>query len=215
MIATPQSICAARHRNRKELKKADKLVKRGDEAGAERIWRRYLEESDDPLILFNLGVLVKKPDTEQARWDAADLFRKAAAHPLSDARHKADALNNIGIILEKWNYTEKALTAFVHALELNPDHAAALVNLGDCKRCLGHIIEANEVYHRVLATHPDSPEANYVASVMRKHSIILWNDVGMAEYRREGLGQCMGVKNTEIDKEPFKAIEEQVKKLFK
>ncbi len=56
---------------------------------------------------------------------------------------------------------------------------------------------------------------NYVASVMRKHSIILWNDVGMAEYRREGLGQCMGVKNTEIDKEPFKAIEEQVKKLFK
>lgn len=174
MIDLANQILSARQRNRKELKKADRLKKEGNDAGAERIWRRFLVESpDDPVILFNLGVLLKtKGDKDREKradlyFEAHKLFAEVVCSPFVDTNLKADTMNNIGIIMEKSGHTEKALKAYTFALEINPDHAAALVNYGDSLRCLGDISGADETYRKVIATHPDSAEANYNAGYIK------------------------------------------------
>lgn len=174
MVELAEKILATRHHNRKQLKKADRLIKRGDEVGAERIWRKFLEESpDDPIILFNLGVLLKdwgskapRGRREELYHEAGGYFSKIVCHPFAEVEHKADSMNNLGIIAEKSGYTDKALTAYKFALRFKPDHGAAMINCGDSLRCLGDFEGANEMYKKVIKAHPKSDEAHFCAGFL-------------------------------------------------
>lgn len=188
---TPEAIIAARHKHRKQLQKADALGRKGDNDGAERIWRKFLKDSpNDPVIIFNLGVAVKnRAKTAAEAHEAGEFFARVVENPFAELEHKADSLNNLGIMAGKSGYMDKALTAYSFALKINPDHAAATINYGDCLRCLGRWEEADDCYQKIARAHPDSAEAHYSSGFIA----LLMGDFerGWEEYRwRHKLQSC-------------------------
>lgn len=183
MTASPDIIIAARRKHKKQLSKADRLGRAGDNDGAEAIWRKYLVHCPgDPVILFNLGVAVKnRATTAELAHEAGEFFTRVVESPFAELEHKADALNNLGIMAGKIGYMDRALTAYSFALKIKPDHAAATVNYGDCLRCLGKWEEANDCYQRIARAHPDSAEAHYSSGFIA----LLMGDYerGWREYR--------------------------------
>ncbi len=161
MIA--EEIHAERLRHRKQLERADKLGAKGDHAGAERIWRKYIQANPlDPIVLFNLGVAVKnRADTAALAHEAGEYFTRVVENPTAELGHKADALNNLGIMAGKAGRMDTALTAYSFALKIAPDHSAATINYGDCLRCLGDWKGADDCYQKIARAHPDSAEAHY------------------------------------------------------
>ncbi len=176
-------LLATRQKHRKQLQRADTLGRKGDDAGAEKIWRKFLAASpNDPIINFNLGVVVKqRANTPELRHEAGEFFAKVVECPEAELGHKADALNNLGILAEKAGYTDKALACYSFALKVDPNHAAALVNYGDSLRCLGEWEKAADCYHKVATAHPDSAEAHYSSGFIA----LLMGDYerGWREYR--------------------------------
>ncbi len=175
-------IIAARQANKKALLRADRLLKSGDKDGAEKIWRKYVKGCDDPIILFNLGVCMKeRAETPELRHEAGEFFQRVVCHPLAELEHKADSMNNLGILAGKAGYQDKALTAYSFALKISPDHWAALVNYADCLRGLGDFTAADDIYQRVARANPDSAEAHYSTGFIA----LLMGDLarGWLEYR--------------------------------
>jgi len=183
MTPTHESIFADRIAHKKQLQKADKLGLKGDNDGAERIWRKYIKECPhDPIINFNLGVAVKaRAKTAQESHEAGEFFTRVIESPHAELEHKADSLNNLGIMAAKLGYMDKALAAYSFALKIKPDHSAATVNYGDCMRCLGRWEEAADCYQRIALAHPDSAEAHYSSGFIA----LLMGDFerGWREYR--------------------------------
>lgn len=60
--------------------------------------------------------------------------------------------------LGDWRHAEKT---YKRVLNTNPDHADALVNLGNIRHHGGHTKEAEQCYRRALYADPDHVEANY------------------------------------------------------
>ncbi len=177
------TIHAARLKNRKQLQKADKLGKTGDDLGAEKIWRKHQDKfPGDPVILFNLGAsIMKRANSPALRHEAGEFFAQVVECPEAEVVHKADALNNCGILLEKAGSTDKALVAYSFALKIQPDHPAAMVNYGDSLRVLGEWTSAADCYEAVARAHPDSAEAHYSSGFIA----LLMGDYerGWKEYR--------------------------------
>lgn len=149
-----------RHRFLPLLKKANK-VSQHDPKKAEKLYREYITHApEDPQALFNLGVLVQRRATDgQGYYEAADFYHRAIASPVENAGIKANALNNIGLMMVKVNHVEKALGCFQRACLIDPGCVAALNNMGDALRFLGRIVEASEAYDAAIALNPDSAEA--------------------------------------------------------
>ncbi len=191
MTDIPIEIHLARIKHQKKLKRADALILKGDDSGAERIWRKYLKACpDDPVLCFNLAVLLKKrATTAKVAHEAGEFFAKVIESPHAEISHKADSLNNMGILTERAGRTDKAMIAYSFALKMSPDHPAALVNYGDCLRCLGDWKGADDCYARVAKAHPESAEAHYSTGFIA----LLMGDYerGWPEYRwRHKLQAC-------------------------
>ena len=173
----------ARHKNKKKLTRAGKLGRDGRHDEAEAIWREHLKTApDDPDVNFNVGVCVmRKADKPADRLEAAEFFHRVISSEESTMERKADAMNNIGLMMERVGETEKAATSYAFALKMFPDHRAARVNLGDCKRFFGDYEGAAREYDAVLDQDPESPEAHFCSGMIA----LLLGDYrrGFDEYR--------------------------------
>ena len=76
----------------------------------------------------------------------------------------ADEHNDLGVAYFERGETRRAEQEFERALDLRPDWARALVNLGDARLALGEVSGAIEAYRRAVAIAPeDSSAANNLA----------------------------------------------------
>ncbi|HEY8432779.1 MAG TPA: tetratricopeptide repeat protein, partial [Sandaracinaceae bacterium] len=66
---------------------------------------------------------------------------------------------------EKGNF-EKAMKAYVLALERAPDYLGAMVNLGHTLRMLGRYDQALRMGRQVLARSPNDPDALYLMGLV-------------------------------------------------
>jgi tetratricopeptide (TPR) repeat protein len=82
----------------------------------------------------------------------------AAARPPA-GRLTAEEHNDIGVAHFERGELRRAAQEFEHALELRPDWARALVNLGDARLALGEVAGAIEAYRRAVTIAPDDPGA--------------------------------------------------------
>ena len=180
-VAPP--VLSARDPFREELIRAGKLGDAGKHDEAEAIWRKYLESCpDDPDVCFNVGVcIMRRAETAAQRFEAAEFFERVVTSPFAEMERKADAMNNMGLMMERLGETEKAATAYGFALKMFPGHKAARVNLGDAKRFLGDYAGAQSEYSAVLDQDPASPEAHMCAGMI---ALLLgeW-ERGWREYR--------------------------------
>jgi Tfp pilus assembly protein PilF len=173
----------ARKKNRKKLEQAEKFSRADDRSGAEKIWRAHLKDApEDADVLFNVGVCIQRRAQESAeRHEAATFFNRVVSSPEAPMERKADALNNLGLLMESIGESEKAMVAYGFALKMHPMHKAARVNLGDSHRHFGNFHQADEEFRVVLSQDDASPEAHFCAGMIA----LLLGDYkrGWEEYR--------------------------------
>ncbi len=125
----------------------------GDYRGAVHAYERAIEqESDDPILHFNLGNVLYA--SQQLR-DAQTAFRRAVE---LDSDY-VEAWNNLGTVLADLDEYEESVRAFEKALEIFPLYADAHYNLGDIYSTLGRLAKAREHWQRYLQLDPKSPWA--------------------------------------------------------
>lgn len=164
----PRTLTQSRDPYRAELIRAGKLGEDGKHDEAEAIWRTYLESCpEDPDVCFNVGVcIMRRAGSPALRFEAAQFFERVVQSPHAEIERKADAMNNMGLMMERCGETEKAATAYAFALKMFPAHKAARVNLGDAKRFMGDFAGARGEYDAVLDQDPESPEAHFCAGMI-------------------------------------------------
>jgi tetratricopeptide (TPR) repeat protein len=111
------------------------LARRGD-AGAEACYREALRLDSRPA----------------GAWHA--LGNVAANQGQSDPRLAAEAWYALGNVFAKQERFDGAMDAYRKALELDPSHAQALNNLGNCQLVTGRAREAVATYEEVLRRRP-------------------------------------------------------------
>jgi Tfp pilus assembly protein PilF len=82
----------------------------------------------------------------------------ATASPPGDPL-TADEHNDLGVAYFERGETRRATSEFERAVELRPDWARALVNLGDARLALGDVDGAIAVYRRAVRLAPDDTAA--------------------------------------------------------
>ena len=117
--------------------------------------------SDDPAsaeALYGLGsVYLKQEKTTEAR----ESFERATRLPPSYPDTLANSWNNLGLLATREGRTAEAILYFKKALQLNPDHAVALDNLGNAYRQQKNWEEARKTLEHAVKISPEDPEANY------------------------------------------------------
>ena len=118
-------------------------------AEAEAHYRRILDavpDHADALHLF--GGLAY----QTGRYEAAiELIGRAIEYNGSDPSYHCSH----GLVLQSLNRLDEAVASYDHALLLNPDYAAALINRGLALQTLERFAEALESHDRALAIEPD------------------------------------------------------------
>jgi len=162
------TLVERRKPHRKKLTRAGKLGDAGKHDEAEKLWREYLEKvPDDPDVLFNAGVCVmRRAQSPAERHEAAEFFHRVVQCADASMERKADAMNNLGLLMEKVGETEKAFTAYGFALKMFPEHKAALVNHADCLRFFGDYRAADDEYRHVINLDPESAEAHFCSGMV-------------------------------------------------
>ncbi|HEY8253413.1 MAG TPA: tetratricopeptide repeat protein [Rhizomicrobium sp.] len=169
--------------------------KSGQEAEAERLYRRILEQASPPEVLVNLGNLLAR---QTRREEALALYDRAlAARPdfleglfnraglLLELKRPEEALenyerlvalrpelfvawNNRGSALRALQRHEAALASFERAATLNPSHVNALINRAMALWDLRRLQEALAAADRALTVQPAHAEALYTrANILR------------------------------------------------
>jgi tetratricopeptide (TPR) repeat protein len=132
--------------------------------------RGYLEEAeaffqlaakDDPggaEPLYGLGSVYLE---QQKRREAREYFERAIKSAADYPATLPNAWNNLGILAAREGKTDEAIGYFQKALEMNPEHAVALQNLGNAYRQKKDWDAARKTLEHALALNPDDAEANY------------------------------------------------------
>ena len=142
-------------------------VEAGKDAEAEGVYKKILEKSPDNISAYMAlgGIYNRMGDfarSEQAYRKVIDLNPK-----------NADMIYyNVGVsIINKKDLTNadrtSAMDAFKKALELNPDHAGAHLQLGYILLGQGKFPEAKTHFKRYIELKPNSPEAGEVKSILQ------------------------------------------------
>ena len=132
--------------------------------------RGYYEQSEaflqqavknDPTsaeALYGLGsAFLQQNKSKEAR----DCFEKTLQLHASYPGTLPNAWNNLGILAAREGNTDVAIQRFQHALQIDPEHAIALLNLGNAYRQEKDWPEAERALKHALTLNPDDPEANY------------------------------------------------------
>ena len=135
------------------------LYGRGYYDQAEEFFRQALE--DDPSsaeALYGIGsVYLQQQKTAEARESFERAIKLRAAYPGT----LPNAWNNLGILAAREGNTDSAIADFEHALEIDPAHSIALLNLGNAYRQRKDWATAKSTLERALALNSEDPEANY------------------------------------------------------
>ena len=120
-----------------------------------------LAEKDNPDAaepLYGLGsVYLEQKRNKEGRECFQRAVRSAADYPAT----LPNAWNNLGILAAREGKTDEAIGFFQKALEINPDHAVALQNLGNAFRQKKDWDAAKRTLEHALALNSEDPEANY------------------------------------------------------
>ncbi len=120
-----------------------------------------LAEKDDPAAaepLYGLGSVYLE---QQKRKEARECFERAVKSTADYPPTLPNAWNNLGILAAREGSTDEAIGFFKTALQINPDHAVALQNLGNAYRQRKDWDAARKTLQHALALNPDDAEANY------------------------------------------------------
>jgi tetratricopeptide (TPR) repeat protein len=135
------------------------FFERGYPETSETFFRRALQ--DDPASAeaeYGLGsVYLQQQKTKEAR----DNFERALKLQASYPGTIPNAWNNLGILSAREGDAAAAIDSFKRALQIDPAHLIALVNLGNAYRQQKEWAEAKKVLQRALEVEPDDPEVNY------------------------------------------------------
>lgn len=93
--------------------------------------------------------------------EAQESFERATKLRASYPDTLANAWNNLGLLAARQGRTEESIGLFQKALQLNPDHAIALKNLGSAYRVLKRWDEARKAFEQALAASPGDAESYY------------------------------------------------------
>jgi len=158
------------------------FYERGYLEQAEEFFR--LAEKEDPggaEPLYGLGSVYLE---QQKRKEARDCFERAVKSVADYPSTLPNAWNNLGILSAREGNTDEAIGFFQKALEINPDHAVALQNLGNAYRQKKDWDAARKTLEHALALNPEDAEANYGLGMVYAQS----NDTGRAyEYLQKAL----------------------------
>jgi len=77
-------------------------------------------------------------------------------HAIKLNRTNLDAHVNLGLALYCLGQADKAIPSFLKALEMHPDHPAALLQLGNAYARVDHLMQAESTYRRLLQIDPGS-----------------------------------------------------------
>jgi tetratricopeptide (TPR) repeat protein len=116
---------------------------------------------DDPGSaepLYGLGSVYLE---QQKNKDARECFERAVKLRASYPGTLANAWNNLGLLATRDGRTAEAIAYFRQTLQLDPDHAIALLNLGNAYRQQKQWEEARVPLQRAVKISPEDPEANY------------------------------------------------------
>jgi tetratricopeptide (TPR) repeat protein len=158
------------------------FYERGYLEQAEEFFR--LAEKENPggaEPLYGLGsVYLEQKKRKEARECFLHAVRSAADYPAT----LPNAWNNLGILAAREGNTDEAIGFFQKALEINPDHAVALQNLGNAYRQKKDWDTAKKTLEHALALNPEDAEANYGLGMVYAQL----NDTGRAyEYLQKAL----------------------------
>ena len=67
--------------------------------------------------------------------------------------------SNLGIILSKEGQHEKALDSYKKAIQFNPNHLNANINIANTLLMLGRLFESKKYFEKVINLYPNNPEA--------------------------------------------------------
>lgn len=149
----------SRNHFRKKLKRAEEAQNEGRLEEAEAVYTDYLKSApDDPDVCFNMGVLCQTRGGHKAINEAAEWYHRTITAKTVDCMLKSDAMNNLGILMERADRPDKAQLCYFYALQFHPENSAARLNYANGLRFLGDYDEADHQYAEVLKLDPDSPE---------------------------------------------------------
>ena len=135
------------------------FFERGYPDTSETFFRRALQ--DDPTsaeAVYGLGsVYLQQKKTKEARESFERALKLQASYPGT----VPNAWNNLGILSAREGDAAAAIDYFQRALQIDPAHLIALVNLGNAYRQQKEWGEAKKVLQRGLEVEPDDPEVNY------------------------------------------------------
>ena len=136
----------------KQIRKGNRLYRKGDYAEAEVQYRKALEDKPNSAdAQFNLGDAL----FQQENYDAAfEAFQKVL-DMTPDAKLKSKAVFNMGDCLLQQEKYYNAFHVFKMALKLNPDNEDALYNLEYCR---AHLVKSH------IYVHPQIPNGEVKAS---------------------------------------------------
>jgi tetratricopeptide (TPR) repeat protein len=135
------------------------FYERGYPETSETFFRRALQ--DDPTsaeAVYGLGsIYLQQQKTKEARESFERALKLQASYPGTIP----NAWNNLGILSAREGDAAVAIDFFQRALQIDPAHLIALVNLGNAYRQQKEWTEAKKALQRAFEVVPDDPEVNY------------------------------------------------------
>jgi tetratricopeptide (TPR) repeat protein len=135
------------------------FFERGYPETSEAFFRRALQ--DDPTsaeAVYGLGsVYLQQQKLKEARESFERVLKLQASYPGTIP----NAWNNLGILSAREGDAAAAIDFFQRALQIDPAHVIALVNLGNAYRQQKEWGDAKKVLQRAFEVEPDDPEVNY------------------------------------------------------
>jgi tetratricopeptide (TPR) repeat protein/peroxiredoxin len=116
------------------------------------------DDSESAEAVYGIGsIYLEQKKTDLAR----ECFERALKLQASYPDTLADSWNNLGLIAAREGAFPEAISDFLEAIRLSPDHLIAMNNLGGAYRQSRSWDDARAIYDRALALKPTDADANY------------------------------------------------------